>query len=101
MKHSWEEMGAASPLIIITHEKGTLTLTTNHPVYKKGSISKEGYQDFENAGMLKVGDYLTLESGEVSKITTITEGPQYDYVYNIEVDKVHTYNADGVRVHNK
>ncbi len=101
MKHSWEEMGETSPLIIVTHKKGVITLTTNHPVYMKGSTSKEGFIDFENAGMLKTGDVLTMESGEESTITEVLSGPQYDYVYNIEVDKVHTYNAEGVRVHNK
>lgn len=101
MKHSWDEMSADSPLILITHSKGQLTLTTNHPVYKNGAVSKEGFQDFENAGILKVGDMLTTESGEEVAITGISEGPKYDYVYNIEVDKVHTYIAENVRVHNK
>jgi hypothetical protein len=101
MKHSFEEVGAVSPLVIISHEKGTITLTVNHPVYKKGSVSKEGFNDFENAGNLKVGDALTTEAGEDSIISEITAGPQYDYVYNLEVDEVHTYNAQGIRVHNK
>jgi hypothetical protein len=100
-KHSWEEVGEASPLVVVAHEKGTLTLTTNHPVYKKGSISKEGFQDFENAGNLKIGDVLTTESGDGVAIVNIMEGPQYDYIYNLEVGEVHTYNAGGIRVHNK
>jgi hypothetical protein len=100
-KHSWEEMGMTSPLVVVTHEKGALTLTTNHPVYKKGSTSVEGHVDFENAGNLKVGDVLTTEKGELTVITNIVPGAQYDYVYNIEVDAVHTYNAEEVRVHNK
>jgi hypothetical protein len=100
MQHSSSEENA-SPLIVIIHEKGTLTLTTNHPVYKKGNTSKEGFQNFENAGNLIGGDVLITESGEEVKILSIEKGPAYDYVYNIEVDKVHTYNAEGLRVHNK
>lgn len=101
IKHSWDDVGKKSPLIVVEHDKGRMVLTTNHPVFKKGSISAEGYKDFEDAGKLIVGDILTTESGEEVKIINIEKGPEYDFVYNLEVDGVHTYNANSIRVHNK
>ena len=50
--------------------------------------------------MLTVGDTLTLEDGKEVKILSIEAGPEYESVYNLQVDGVHTYFADGVRVHN-
>lgn len=88
-----------SPLIKITHEKGVLILTDNHLVYRRnGRIGN--LANFDRAGMLQIGDMLTLEDGEEVAITAIEGGPEYDFVYNLEVENVHTYFADGVRVHN-
>jgi hypothetical protein len=98
MKHSWDEVHMNSPLIIITHEKGILKVTKNHPLYRKG-FSCEGAEDFCEAGAFSVGDTLTLENGDTSKIVSIEDGPEYDFVYNLEVEDVHTYIAGGVRVH--
>jgi len=100
LKHSKDDAGmVVSPLLIITHEEGVITVTDNHWMYRKNG--REGdYANFDRAGMLQVGDVLTLEDGTESKITKIEKGPAYDFVYNLEVEKVHTYLADGVRVHN-
>lgn len=99
LKHSWEEVHTRSPLLIITHERGVITLTENHWVYRRNSRGGE-YTHFDRAGMLEVGDVLTLEDGTESVITGIKDGPVYDFVYNLNVDRVHTYCASGVRVHN-
>ncbi len=99
--HTWEEVGSSSPLLVITHEQGALNVTTNHQIYLKGSTFSDTFPDFTQAQFLKVGDVLTLENGALSRILSITEGPQYDRVYNLEVEDTHTYIAGGVRVHNK
>jgi len=99
-KHGKDDAdGVASPLLKITHEKAVLTVTDNHWIYRKNN--REGdFANFDKAGMLQVGDRLTLENGEESLITAIEAGPEYDFVYNLEVENVHTYFADGIRVHN-
>lgn len=99
-KHGEDDAdGVASPLLIIKHEKGILTVTDNHWIYRKNGREGE-YANFDRAGMLQVGDKLTLENGEESAITAIEAGPKYDFVYNLEVETVHTYFASGIRVHN-
>jgi hypothetical protein len=98
--HTWEEVGKESPLLVITHEQGVLTITANHQVYLKNTSFSDMFPDFAQAKFLRVGDTLTLEDGTLSKIISITNGPQYDRVYNLEVKDTHTYIAGGVRVHN-
>lgn len=99
MKHDWKEVGERSPLLIISHEKGVLRVTANHWIYRKNDRQGE-YADFDRAGMLKVGDMFTLANGEQSEILKIEDGPVYDFVYDIGVENVHTYFAEGVMVHN-
>lgn len=99
-KHGKDDANTVySPLLQITHEKGVLTLTDNHWVYRRNGRAGD-YAHFDRAGMLQIGDVLTLENGEESVITQIENGPEYDFVYNLEVESVHTYFASGVRVHN-
>lgn len=99
MKHSWDEVHDRSPLLIIAHGKGVITLTANHWVYRHNGRRGE-YANFDRAGMLEVGDVMTMEDGKEVAITKIDKGPEYDFVYNLGVENVHTYFADGVRVHN-
>lgn len=98
--HEWRDVGALSPLIKVTHEMGTISLTKNHLVYsdEKGVIAQNNkYVAVEN---LVVGDYLTLENNTKSRIVNIQDLPPYDKVYNLEVSGYHNYIADNVRVHN-
>ena len=88
-----------SPLIVLKHEKGSLTVTDNHWIYRKNNRQDE-YTNFDRAGQLAVGDLLTMEDGTSSKIVAIEPGEVYDSVYNFEVDNTHTYLAEGVMVHN-
>lgn len=88
-----------SPLLNITYEGGSITLTDNHWVYRKNTREGE-FANFDRAGMLNVGDVLTLEDGREVAILNIEAGPEYESVYNLQVDNVHTYFADGIRVHN-
>ncbi len=99
-RHAWEEVHERSPLLILTHAKGVCTITANHWVYRRNDRDGE-YANFDRAGMLVVGDILTLEDGSESVIEKIESGPEYDFVYNLTVEGVHTYFADGVRVHNR
>ncbi len=99
MKHDWEEVKERSPLLIITHQKGVLRVTANHWIYRKNDRQGE-YANFDRAGTLKVGDIFTMEDGEESEILKIEDGPEYDFVYDITVEGVHTYFANGVMVHN-
>lgn len=99
-RHPWEEVRERSPLLILTHAKGVCTITANHWVYRRNDRDGE-YANFDRAGMLVVGDILTLEDGSESVIEKIEPGPEYDFVYNLTVEGVHTYFADGVRVHNR
>ena len=99
-RHSWDEVHERSPLLILTHTKGICVVTANHWVYHRNDRAGE-YVNFDRAGMLLVGDILTMEDGSESVIEKIEPGPEYDFVYNLTVEGVHTYFADGVRVHNR
>ena len=102
--HTWAQSGSVSPLIIIKHEHGTLTTTTNHeiltPSKQTPGLDQGAELGFAMASMLEVGDIIYTADGVESKILEITPGQPYDLVYNFEVSDVHTYIADGIRVHN-
>jgi hypothetical protein len=99
-KHGRDDTNTVySPLIKITHAKGSLLVTDNHWIYRRNGRIGE-YANFDRAGTLRVGDMLTTESGEEVAVTGIEPGPEYDFVYNLEVADVHTYFADSIRVHN-
>ncbi len=91
--------GVYSPLVNIIYEEGSLMVTENHWIYRRNGRVGE-YANFDKAGTLQIGDKLTMEDGEEITITGIEKGPEYDFVYNLEVENAHTYFADGVRVHN-
>lgn len=99
-RHAWDEVHERSPLLVVTHAQGVFHVTANHWVYRRNSRAGE-YANFDRAGMLVVGDVLTLEDGTESIIVKIEPGAPYEFVYNLAVEGVHTYFADGVRVHNR
>lgn len=99
-KHSWSEADEFSRLLIISHEKGTLTITGNHEVLTSSREATGPYPHFVRAEHLQMGDIIYDDQGNPSEILKITSGEPYDYVYNFEVADVHTYVASGVRVHN-
>ena len=99
-KHTWEETGSVSPLLIITHEQGVLTTTVNHEIRTPSRQTLLSDPGFARADQLQVGDTIYLHDGTATTITEILPGPAYDFVYNFEVDEVHTYIADNIRVHN-
>ena len=98
--HTFGEVGYTSPLLVITHEKGELTVTGNHYILTPSKQSKETDEGFARADLLEVGDTIYTEYGEASLITSVEAGEEYDFVYNLEVADLHTYIAGKVRVHN-
>ena len=70
-----------------------LRVTPNHPMFVEGK--------WKHAGELKIGDKLLDSKGKTVKIGSIKKIREKIPVYNIEVDRYHTYFADNVLVHNK
>lgn len=100
MVHTWEESGSVSPLLVIKHEGGVLTTTVNHEILTSSKQTPGSDPGFARADALEVGDTIYTTNGIAVKIQQITNGQPYDLVYNFEVDELHTYIADGIRVHN-
>lgn len=100
--HEFGESDYESPLLVIKHSKGELKVTGNHYILtpKRKSKDPEADPKFVRADELQVGDVLFTEFGEESIIEAIEAGDEYDFVYNFEVEGVHTYVANGIRVHN-
>jgi len=72
---------------------GSLRVTPNHPVFVEGT--------WKDAGDLTVGDSLLSTDGKTVKVASIEKIRERIPVYNIEVDRYHTYFAGDVLVHNK
>ncbi len=70
-----------------------LRVTPNHPVLSRNQ--------WVEAGTLKAGDTLTNAQGISEKIRDIKLVKGKAKIYNIEVNPVHTYVANGYIVHNK
>lgn len=86
-----KESQELSPLYVLQHEKGALEVTADHWVY---TGDKESL--FKAAKDLSVGDCFILESGQKSIIYSITKKEEYEYVYNLNVEKYHNFIANGV-----
>jgi hypothetical protein len=56
---------------------------------------------YVQAGSLSIGDVVFTKNGESSVITKISSCPDIDIVYNIDVENVHNYIVENVRVHSK
>lgn len=70
-----------------------LRVTPNHILWVNGA--------WQEAGSIQVGDTLIESDGKYIKVNSI-EWQQGKYtVFNLEVEKYHTYFADGVWVHNQ
>jgi hypothetical protein len=71
---------------------GKLKVTSNHPMFVNGK--------WMEIGRAKVGDKLKTLNGE-EKIFSIKEVKGSVEVFNLEVEKSHTYYAQGYLAHNK
>jgi len=58
-------------------------------------------KEWVEAGNLKKGDMLTNRDNELVEIESIKSVDKVVDVYNFEVEKYHTYIAEGIIVHNK
>jgi|GEM_PF-1747790 len=70
-----------------------LEVTPNHPMYINNKWIR--------ADELKIGDSLLNKEGKLVKVRSIDTIYKNAPVYNLEVDKYHTYFANGILVHNK
>ena len=76
----------------VIHDKGYLDITENHWVLK----SDGSYQELKD---FKEGDFLVCDDGSLSKIISISFLKETE-VYNFKVSHLHSYIANGVKVHN-
>lgn len=70
-----------------------LRITMNHRLLVNGI--------WKYAGEIEIGDELLTENGAKEKVVSLKYVPEWTLVYNIELDKYHTYFADGIYVHNE
>ena len=71
-------------------------------ITNKLDIRQEPYKSEKPAKELKVGDFI-LKDGEweeIKEIKVVRSNPE-ERVYNFTVDKLHSYIANGIVVHNK
>lgn len=108
-RHYVGEVGETTKLLKISYhgepEHGiihddVLTVTGNHYILTPSKQSDETDPGFARADQLEVGDVMWTEYGDEVIITNIEDGGEYDFVYNFEVEDLHTYIAGGIRVHN-
>ena len=76
----------------VTHEYGYLDITPNHWVLKEDG----SYQELK---YFNIGDNLVTDENTVSKILDIVFLRE-DEVYNFKVSHLHSYIANGIKVHN-
>ena len=97
VEKTWEHIPSETVgyILTITHEKGILRVTDNHYLYDENNEYKEA-KDWA------VGEYLTLEDNDFSKILSI-ESEDYleETVYNLTVNTYHNYICQGIRLSNK
>lgn len=72
---------------------GTLQVTPDHILRVNDSWS--------TAGSVQIGDFLIGADGHKIKVTSYEYQRSQQKVYNLEVDKYHTFFADGFYVHNQ
>jgi len=70
-----------------------LQITMNHRLLVNGT--------WKYAGEIEIGDTLLTNDGAREKVASLKFVPKWTLVYNIELDKYHTYFADGIYVHNE
>ena len=100
-------MGDEPSLYTINHTD--IEFTPEHPFLTKDgwkslvpNPNQEPYKSEQEPKVLKIGDEINVNGKweEVFLIEKIRSIPE-EKVYNITVDKLHSYLANGVVVHNK
>ena len=84
-------------LLNIRHSSGVLPVTEGHNIL----VSQPGDETpkYIHASKLNVGDILFTGEGEESIISNIENGGRSDFVYNIDVDEVHNFTVEDIRVY--
>jgi len=96
------DSGPVTPRIISTHESninGYLTINDRLRVTSDHIIRLN--DSWQTAGSAQVGDFLTDSNGAPVPITSVEWHLAPTKVYNLEVEDVHTFIADGFLVHNQ
>lgn len=70
-----------------------LRITMNHRLLVNGT--------WKYAGEIEIGDTLLTNDSVKEKVVSLKFVSEWTLVYNIELDKYHTYFADGIYVHNE
>jgi hypothetical protein len=76
----------------VNHETGNIDITLNHWVLKEDG-------EYQEMGDFVVGDRLLTTDNQLSKINSI-EFLKEEPVYNFKVSHLHSYIANGIKVHN-
>lgn len=98
-EHKWD--GTTSPLVIVNYTNGQLVTTKEHEILCQNKADPESdFVGFVRAGNLTPGDVIYNAEGQELIVESVINGPEYQYVYNFEVEDFHTFVADGIRVHN-
>lgn len=82
---------AAEIMVLIIN--GSLKVTTNHRMWVNNA--------WMQAGSIQIGDHLTDKDGKVVVVSSLEWQRGSYQVYNLEVEKYHTYFANGIWVHNE
>ncbi len=82
------------PMTYMVHFRDrTLHVTGEHPVWVSGA--------WKYVRDVRIGDVLTRQDGSEDVVLSMEYDVQSTSVYNLTVDGVHTYYANGYLVHNK
>jgi hypothetical protein len=104
---SCETLGE-KPSLFTINEIG-IEFTAEHPFYTKDGwkslvpdVNQEPYKSEQEPKVLGIGDFIFVnEEWEEIKEIRVVRSDSEETVYNLTVEGVHSYLADGVLVHNK
>lgn len=96
------------PSLFTINEIG-IEFTAEHPFYTKDGwkslvpdVNQEPYKSEQEPKVLGIGDFIFVnEEWEEIKEIRVVRSDSEETVYNLTVEGVHSYLADGVLVHNK
>lgn len=99
-KHIFADEISPSPLVKVIYEGGELIATGSHEIQSSSRQTEGSDPGFVRAHELQPGDIIYNEEGQEVVVTTVEYIGDYSVVYNLEVEELHTYIANGIRVHN-
>lgn len=99
-KHSYNDTPTPAHLVKVIHTDGELIATYNHEVQSSSRQTPNSDPGFARVEDLEPGDIIFNADGKEVTVISISLSGEYDYVYNLEIEELHTYVANGIRVHN-